>query len=140
MNDSDLYFMRQAMEEAKKAFDCNDVPVGCVIVYDGKIIGRGYNCKYLSKLATKHAEIVAIEQACKYFGDWRLNGCSLYTTLEPCMMCMGAIVESRIKNVIFSLKREDEQMYSVGDVNIVGGICSSESHDLLKKFFDLRRK
>lgn len=95
------YFMSLAFQEAQKAFDEDEVPIGAVIVKDNKIIGRGHNQKEHSKIATAHAEKIAIEQANFYLGDWRLNGCALFTTLEPCVMCCGAIIQSRISELYF---------------------------------------
>ena len=93
-------FMKGAIRQAKKAYALREVPIGCVIVYEGKIIARGYNRRNTDKNTTSHAEINAIRKASKKLGDWRLEGCTLYVTLEPCQMCAGAIVQARIDKVV----------------------------------------
>lgn len=92
-------YMKEAIRQAKKAYRLGEVPIGCVIVYQDKIIGRGYNRRKTDKNTLSHAEITAIRKAGKYIGDWRLEGCKLYVTLEPCQMCAGAIVQARIPEV-----------------------------------------
>ncbi len=99
MMDQKERFMKEAVKQAKKAYALEEVPIGCVIVYEGKIIGRGYNRRMTDKTALAHAELRAIKRACKVMGDWRLDDCEMYVTLEPCQMCSGAIVQSRIKKV-----------------------------------------
>jgi tRNA(adenine34) deaminase len=93
-------YMREALKEAKKAIRLGEVPIGCVIVYQDKIIGRGYNKRNTKKTTLAHAELAAIEKASKAMGDWRLEDCVLYVTLEPCQMCAGAIIQARIKKVV----------------------------------------
>lgn len=93
-------FMSEAIKEAKKAYKLGEVPIGCVIVYEGKIIGRGYNRRKTDKNTLSHAEITAIRKASKVIGDWRLEGCTMYVTLEPCQMCAGACVQARIDKVV----------------------------------------
>ena len=100
MNDSDR-FMKEALKQANKAYDKGEVPIGAIVVKDGKIISRAYNKRETEMKATSHAEIIAIEKACKKLNNWRLNDCDLYVTLEPCPMCAGAILNSRIKNLYF---------------------------------------
>lgn len=95
----DELFMRKALLQAKKAYALNEVPIGCVIVKDDKIIAAGYNRRRTDCSALAHAELIAIKKACKKLGDWRLEGCSMYVTLEPCQMCAGALVQSRIDKV-----------------------------------------
>lgn len=97
-------FIELALEEAQKAYDMGEVPVGAVIVKDGKLIGRGHNLVETLKDPTAHAEIFAIKEACKNLGAWRLTGCDLYVTLEPCAMCAGAIVQARLDRVIFAAR------------------------------------
>ena len=97
MNDK---YMREALKEAKKAIRLGEVPIGCIIVYQDKIIGRGYNKRNTKKTTLAHAELIAIEKASKAMGDWRLEDCVMYVTLEPCQMCSGAIVQARIKKVV----------------------------------------
>ncbi|MCR4684290.1 MAG: tRNA adenosine(34) deaminase TadA [Lachnospiraceae bacterium] len=96
----DEKFMKEALKQAKKAYQLGEVPIGCVIVRDGKIIARGYNRRNTDKNTLSHAEISAIRKASKAVGDWRLEGCTLYVTLEPCQMCAGALVQSRIDKVV----------------------------------------
>lgn len=96
----DEKYMREALKQAKKAYELGEVPIGCVIVYQDKIIGRGYNRRNTDKNTLAHAEITAINKASKKMGDWRLEGCTLYVTLEPCQMCAGAIVQARITEVV----------------------------------------
>ena len=98
--DRDNYFLKEAIKQAKKAMAIGDVPIGCVIVFEDKIIARGYNRRNKDKSTLSHAEIIAMKKACKKIGDWRLEDCTIYITLEPCPMCAGAIVQSRIKKVV----------------------------------------
>ena len=98
--DKDEQFMREALRQAKKAYAREETPIGCVIVYEGKIIARGYNLRNEKKNALAHAEIRAIHKASKVIGDWRLEVCTMYVTLEPCPMCAGAIVQARMKRVV----------------------------------------
>ncbi len=96
----DEKYMKEAIKQAKKAYSLGEVPIGCVIVYENKIIGRGYNRRNTDKNTLAHAEITAINKASRKMGDWRLEGCTLYVTLEPCQMCAGAIVQARITEVV----------------------------------------
>jgi tRNA(adenine34) deaminase len=98
----DVKYMKEAYRQAKKAYALGEVPIGCVIVHDGKIIGRGYNRRNTDKNTLAHAEITAIKKASKVIGDWRLEECTLYVTLEPCQMCAGAIVQARIPRVVMA--------------------------------------
>lgn len=93
-------YMKEALKQAKKAYALGEVPIGCVIVYQDKIIGRGYNRRNTDKSTLSHAEITAIKKASKWIGDWRLEDCTLYVTLEPCQMCAGAIIQARISRVV----------------------------------------
>ena len=97
---ADEKYMRAAIGQARKAGAIGEVPIGCVIVYEDKIIARGYNRRTIDKNVLSHAEIIAIKKACKKMGDWRLEGCTMYVTLEPCPMCAGAIVQARIPKVV----------------------------------------
>ncbi len=129
--------MRIALEQAKKAYNNNDVPVGAVIVKDKKIIAKAYNKKEKTKDATDHAEIRAIKKACRRVNDWRLIGCVMYVTLEPCVMCMGAIKQARIEKVFYGAPsiREEE----VSNINLIGNILEKECSNTLKTFFQDKR-
>lgn len=101
LNENDFKWMMQAMEEANKAKEMGEVPIGCVIVHDDTVIGRGFNRRETEQSALAHAEVFAIQEACESLGSWRLEECTLYVTLEPCPMCAGAIVQSRIPRVVY---------------------------------------
>ena len=147
MENSKVYFMEQALKQAYKAFLKNEVPIGAVIVKNNKIIGVGYNKRNKSKLATRHAEIIAIEKACKKNKDWRLENCEMYVTAIPCPMCAGAIVNSRIKTVYFGATNENSEIfcnimsnsYLNHKTNFEGGLLEKECSDILKKFFKNKR-
>ncbi len=117
-------YMREALKEAKKASRIGEVPIGCVIVYQDKIIGRGYNKRNTKKTTLAHAELIAIQKASKVMGDWRLEDCIMYVTLEPCQMCSGAIVQARIKKVV------------VGTMNPKAGCAGSILNILQMKEFN----
>ena len=140
------YFMKEALKEAKKAYKKLEVPVGVVIVKNEKIIARAYNQKEGKKSPTKHAEITAIEKACKTLKNWRLNDCEMYVTLEPCPMCAGAIVNSRIKKIYIGAMEQKSgacgsklnllQEYDFETkVEIETGIMKEECQNILKSFF-----
>lgn len=146
---SELY-MRQAINEAKKAIKYDEVPIGCVIVKDGEIIARGYNKKEKRQDVTGHAEIVAIKKAAKALGTWRLNDCDLYVTLEPCIMCCGAIVQSRIHKVYYGAidSKAGGVVSLIEGFNIQGlnhavlsegSILEDECSNLLKDYFQAKR-
>lgn len=144
-------FMKEALKEAKKAYEKLEVPVGAVIVKDGKIIARGHNLKETKKDTTRHAEIIAIEKASKKLGAWRLLDCEIYVTLEPCSMCAGAMINSRIKKLYIGAI--DEKTGAVGSVlnlledykfnhniEVEKGILKEDCEKILKDFFkDLRK-
>lgn len=145
-------FMREAIKQAKKAYAIDEVPIGCVIVYEGKIIARGYNRRTTDKNTLSHAELNAIRKASKKLGDWRLDDCEMYVTTEPCQMCAGAIVQARVKKVyigcmnpkagcagsIMNLFNVDAFNHQVESEN---GILEEECSMLLKEFFrNLRNK
>lgn len=147
----DLLFMRKALEQAKEALQENEVPIGAVVVNaDGKIIGCGHNRVEQEHAQVAHAEVIAIQQACASINDWRLNGCWLYVTLEPCAMCMGLVKLSRLEGIVFGARSPlfgyqldngcSFQVYHDGIVKIVEGVCDDEASSLLKKFFQARRK
>jgi len=142
---TDEYFMQAALNEAKKAEAKLEVPVGCVIVKDNKIISRAYNLRESKQSSLAHAEILAIEKACKKVGSWRLEDCVLYVTLEPCLMCSGAIINSRIKRMVygttepkFGVHQSKTNVYEI-DFNhkteVTAGVLAEESNKLLKDFF-----
>lgn len=149
MNTEEKY-MREALKQAKKAAEIEEVPIGCVIVYDNKIIARGYNRRIADKNTLSHAELNAIRKASKKLGDWRLDDCDMYITLEPCQMCAGAIVQARIKQVyigcmnpkagcagsIMNLLEVDEFNHKV---DITKGILEKECSQVLKDFFKKMR-
>ncbi len=142
--------MYAALQEAEKALEENEVPVGAVIVYQDQIIGKGYNQTEKLKDPTAHAEMIALTAASNHLNDWRLNECDLYVTVEPCIMCTGAILLSRIKNVyfgtyepkfgacgsLFNLIESNKYNYQP---NVFSGIYSEESRALLEKFFQTKR-
>ena len=139
------YYMNIAIKEAKKAYKYEEVPVGAVIVNNNKIIAKTYNKKEQTKNVTKHAEIIAISKACKKLKNWRLDDCEIYVTLEPCFMCMGAIVESRIKNVYCGTKNNKSNLYNRKiceneNIKIEYGILENDINNQIKKFFNDIRK
>ena len=137
----DEIYMNLAIKQAKKAYKKGDVPVGCIIVKNNKIIAKTYNKKEKNKNAIKHAEIIAIEKACKKLKTWHLENCKLYTTMEPCMMCTGAIIQSRIEYVCYALKNDNygSTKYLGKKIKIKSEIMKKESEQLLKSFFKEKR-
>ena len=139
-------YMKEALKQAKKAYGLGEVPIGCVIVHQGKIIGRGYNRRNTDKNTLSHAEITAIRKASKVIGDWRLEECTLYVTLEPCQMCAGAIVQARIPETVIgcmnpkagcagSILNILEMPEFNHQVSVIRGILEQECSALLKTFF-----
>jgi tRNA(adenine34) deaminase len=149
---SDELYMKEAIKEAKKAEALNEVPIGAIVVIDGKIISRAHNLRESKQSAVAHAEILAIEQACKLIGSWRLENASLYVTLEPCAMCSGAIILSRVKRVVYGATDpkggcagtfmnllQDERFNHQSEVT--SGVLEEECGQLLSDFFrQLREK
>ena len=143
----DEKYMKKALALAKKAYELGEVPIGCIIVYEGKVIGRGYNRRNTDKNTLCHAEITAIRKASKKMGDWRLEGCTMYVTLEPCQMCAGACVQARIDRVVIgcmspksgcagsviNLLQMDEFNHKV---NITTDVLKDECSTMLTKFFE----
>lgn len=140
------YYMKEAIRQARKAEKLMEVPIGCVIVYEGKIIARGYNRRNTDKNTLSHAEMNAIRKASKKLGDWRLEGCTMYVTLEPCQMCSGAIVQSRIDEVVIGcmnpkagcagsvLNLLEVQEFN-HQVTITQGILEEECSQMMSNFF-----
>lgn len=143
-------YMDYAIEQGEKALENGEIPIGAVIIKDGIIIGKGYNKKEITHDPTAHAEIIAIKEACKNISDWRLNGCEMYVTLEPCPMCTGAILQSRLSRIYIGTFNKD--MGACGSVvNLVDNrslnsfvntvwTYDDRCSELLKKFFTMRRK
>lgn len=147
---SDIKYMEAALYEAKKAFDQDEVPVGAVVVYNGEIIARSHNSRINKKKPTGHAEINALEQAGKFLATWNLDTCDMYVTLEPCMMCMGAIIHSRIRNVYYGASEPRfgfaKSMINITDLslhhypNIVGGLLEEKCSKIMKDYFKMKRE
>ena len=133
MND---HYMNIALKEAKKAFKKKEIPVGCVIVKNNKIISQAHNKKEKTKCLTNHAELIAIQKANRKLKNWRLDDCVLYTTMEPCMMCCGAIKQSRIKKVVYGINNENYGFTEhLNDIEIIPYVKKNECLDLIKQFF-----
>ena len=147
---NDEYFMKIALKLAKKAFYEDEIPVGAVIVKNNKIISKAYNKKDVTKIVSKHAEMIAIEKANKKLNDWRLINCTIYVTMEPCPMCAGAIQQSRIDRVVYGCSSNNtynsklvseilRSKKSNHQVNIVSGIMNDDCSNLIKSFFKNKR-
>lgn len=148
---TEIDYMRVAMAEAKQAEIMGEVPIGAIVVHDGKIIGRGHNMREKFQDATYHAEVLAIMEACQNLGSWRLEDCDLYVTLEPCIMCSGAIINSRIHRVIYaapdpkagavtSLYQLLQDKRLNHQVEVKSGVLATECGDMLRQFFRAIRK
>ncbi len=148
--DADMAYMQQALELARAAGAADEVPVGALVVQRGRVVGRGHNTREGSRCATHHAEILAIEEACRTLGGWRLPDCTLYVTLEPCPMCAGAIINARIDRVVYAAPDLRAGAFgSLLDLNtlplnhkvcITPGLCEAESRDILSAYFRTKRK
>lgn len=147
----DEKYMKEAIRQAKKAGKLGEVPIGCVIVYQDRIIGRGYNRRIIDKNVLSHAEINAIRKACKVMGDWRLEECTMYVTLEPCPMCAGAIVQARIPQVVIGCMNPKagcagsvlDMLHEEGfnhQVETRTGVLEEECSAMLKEFFRALRR
>lgn len=147
----DQFFMNEAINEAKKALEFDEIPIGAIVVKDGKIIGRGYNRRDVDNSPFAHAEMLAISDAAKILGNWRLDDCTLYVTLEPCPMCAGAIVQCRLKRLVYGAK--DAKAGSAGTLynipqdsrfthscTVTAKVMEKECIKLLSDFFKKRRK
>lgn len=149
VTEQDILYMREALALAREAAEADEVPVGAIVVFRGEIIARARNRRETDKLATHHAEIVAIEEACRYRGGWRLPECTLYVTLEPCPMCGGAIVNARLPRVVFgAYDRRAGAFGSTFDLNtlglnhrpeVVGGVLADEAAEILTTYFKKKR-
>jgi tRNA(adenine34) deaminase len=147
---NDEIFMRRCLELADRARELDEVPVGAVVVRDGRIIAEAYNLRESNKCATHHAEVLAIEEACRVLGGWRLPGCTLYVTMEPCCMCAGAAVNARVERVVFGA--HDLRFGAFGSLldisslplnhrpQIVSGVLGDECRDALSSYFKQKRK
>lgn len=152
MMEDKIRYMKEAIRQAKKAYALGEVPIGCVIVHEGRIIGRGYNRRTTDKNPLAHAEMIAIRKASKKMGDWRLEGCEMYVTLEPCQMCSGAIVQARMDKVVIGcmnpkagcagsiLDLLQEKAFN-HQVEVEKGVLEEECSRMMKTFFrELREK
>jgi len=148
--DKDIFFMMEAIKEAKVAFDEDEVPIGAVLVYKNKIIAKGHNQVIKLNDATAHAEMLCITAGSIYFNDWRLNNTTLYSTLEPCVMCAGAIIAARIETLVWSAKDQRvgangsfvdifKKKHPIHNMLIRKNILEEISSDLMKKFFRKQR-
>ncbi len=146
MLSTDEKYMKEAIRQAKKAYAIGEVPIGCVIVHDGKIIGRGYNRRTIDKNVLAHAEISAIRKACRKMNDWRLEECTMYVTLEPCQMCSGAIVQSRMTRVVVGCMNPKAgcagsvlNLLQMSEFNhqaeLTIGVLEEECSQMMKSFF-----
>ena len=142
----DERYMKEAIRQARKAEAIGDVPIGCVIVYEGKIIARGYNRRNKEKTVLAHAELAAMRKACKKIGDWRLEGCTMYITLEPCQMCSGAILQARVDRIVIGCMNPKAgcagsilNLLNMKEFNhqveVERGVLEEECSQMLKSFF-----
>ncbi|WP_281244178.1 tRNA adenosine(34) deaminase TadA [Anaerobacillus arseniciselenatis] len=151
MLETDIFFMEKAIELAKKAEGINEVPIGALVVKDGEVIAEAYNLREVEQRAIAHAELLAIDQACEKLNTWRLTGCTLYVTLEPCPMCAGAIIQSRVDRVVYGAR--DPKAGCVGSIydllneqrfnhqcEVERGVLAEECGELLTNFFRKLRK
>ncbi|MBN2696571.1 MAG: nucleoside deaminase [Bacilli bacterium] len=147
---NDEFFMKEALKAARKAFNNNEVPVGCVVVKDNEIISRGYNHREHSNTVFSHAEIIALDKACKRLDSWRLDECTVYVTLEPCVMCAGAMIQARVKRLVYAAKEPKfgahQSILNLFEypfnhkLEVVSGVLEAESSQLLKAFFQALRE
>ncbi|MCI8777704.1 MAG: nucleoside deaminase [Bacilli bacterium] len=149
MND-DMIYMDLALKEAKKSLKFDDVPIGAIVVKNNRIISKAHNMKERLSISTRHAEMIAIEKACKKLNSWYLSDCTLYVTVEPCLMCCGAIIQSRIKRVVYATKNEKfgyvesiEKIFQNKKNNhsvlVEKGVYEKEAKELIQKFFQKKR-
>ena len=150
MTNRDLYFMEMAMSEAKKAYAIGEVPVGAVIVKDDEIIATGYNQRETSHHVIHHAEMIAIDEACRKLESWRLDECTLYVTLEPCAMCSGTMIQARLKRLVYGTAEPKfgahQSILNLFEydfnhkVEVESGVCADEASQMMKAFFKELRK
>ncbi len=151
MQSTDEKYMKEAVRQAKKAYALDETPIGCVIVYQDKIIGRGYNRRTIDKNTLAHAELIAIRKASRRMGDWRLEGCTMYVTLEPCQMCAGAIVQSRMTRVVVGCMNPKAgcagsvlNLLQMAEFNhqaeLTTGVLEEECSQMMKSFFKKLRE
>jgi tRNA(adenine34) deaminase len=151
MTKDDIYFMNLALKEAKKAQLIDEVPIGCVVTKDNKVIAKGHNMRESKKDPLGHAEIVAIKKASKKLDSWRLEGCNIYITIEPCLMCTGAIIQSRISKIIYGaddLKggaiKSSLNALDAKNINhhpeVISGVLKDECSEIIKNYFKAKRK
>lgn len=144
-------YMKEALLEARKAYELGEVPIGCVIVKDGIIIGRGYNQKETTQDPTSHAEMVAIRNASKHLQAWRLTDAEVYVTIEPCVMCMGALIQSRVSKLIYGARDPKfggaRSLYELAEdtrhnhrFEVIEGVLEEECASIMKEFFRMRRR
>jgi len=134
------YYMNLAIKEAKKALKYNEVPVGAIIVKNGRIISKAHNKKEIKRDVTKHAEMIAITKASQKLKNWRLDNCDIYVTMEPCMMCSGAIEQARINKIIYGTKNENYGYTNkLKNIQIISQVCEETCKDLVQSFFKKRR-
>lgn len=144
-------YMKEALLEARKAYELGEVPIGCVIVKDGIIIGRGYNQKETTQDPTSHAEMVAIRNASKHLQAWRLTDAEVYVTIEPCVMCMGALIQSRVSKLIYGARDPKfggaRSLYELSEdtrhnhrFEVIEGVLEEECASIMKEFFRMRRR
>ncbi len=149
--ETDIYYMQLALEEAKKAYQVGEIPIGAILVHEGQIISRHHNRRELGHDATAHAEILVIREACEILERWRLTGCTLYVTIEPCPMCAGAIINSRIDRVVYGSNDSKggavESLFNVlshpglnHEPEVVSGVLADECSQIMKDFFKERRQ
>ena len=149
--ETDIYYMQLALEEAKKAYQVGEIPIGAILVHEGQIISRHHNRRELDHDATAHAEILVIREACEILERWRLTGCTLYVTIEPCPMCAGAIINSRIDRVVYGSNDSKggavESLFNVlshprlnHEPEVVSGVLADECSQIMKDFFKERRQ
>lgn len=149
-DETDRRFMRDAIELARKALESEDVPVGALVTHEGRVIGRGYNQREKLQDPTAHAEMIALTAAAEYVGHWRLAGCTMYVTLEPCAMCAGALVLARVQRLVYAASDPKAgacgSLYEITqdarlnhEVETVGGVLAEAAAELLREFFRQRR-